>query len=61
MAKRRKPKKRRVSIKVTQKAQVVRKDSISKDSVRSDTLKKVQGRPPADIAPTFRIKVRRKK
>lgn len=25
-----------------------------------DTLKKVEGRPPADVGPTFRVKIRKK-
>ena len=45
-------KKRRVRIK--QKAQVRKKGE------GRDSLKKVQGRPPADVAPTFRVKIRKK-
>ena len=45
-------KKRRVRVK--QKAQVRKKGE------GRDSLKKVQGRPPADVAPTLRIKVKKK-
>ena len=50
-----KPKKRKGKIKVSQKARVRKKSEQPKD-----TLKKVQGRPPADVAPTFRIKIKKK-
>ena len=55
-----KTKKRKGKIRIKQKAAIVRKDSIQRDGVRNDTLPKVQGRPPADVAPTFRIKIRKK-
>jgi len=45
----------RCKCKVSQKARVRKKDEQPKD-----TLKKVQGRPPADVAPTFRIKIKKK-
>lgn len=51
-----KTKKRKGKIRVRTGAKVVKKDS-----VRNDTLPKVQGRPPADVAPTFRVKIRKKK
>jgi hypothetical protein len=56
-----KTKKRKGKIRIKQKAAIVRKDSIRRDSVRNDTLPKVQGRPPADVAPTFRVKIRKKR
>ena len=56
-----KPKKRKGKIRIKQKAAIVRKDSVQRDSVRNDTLPRVQGRPPADVAPTFRVKIRKKK
>ena len=34
--------------------------SVRKKGEGKDSLKKVQGRPPADVAPTFRVKIRRK-
>jgi len=55
-----KTKKRKGKIRVRTCTKVVRKDSIQRDSVRNDTLPKVQGRPPADVAPTFRVKIRKK-
>jgi hypothetical protein len=51
-----KPKKRKRKIRIKTGAKVVKKDSI-----KNDTLPKVQGRPPADVAPTFRVKIRKKK
>jgi len=51
-----KPKKRKGKIRVKTGAKVVKKDS-----VKNDTLPRVQGRPPADVAPTFRVKIRKKK
>lgn len=51
-----KPKKRKRKIRVRTGAKVVKKSS-----VKNDTLPKVQGRPPADVAPTFRVKIRKKK
>ena len=51
-----KTKKRKGKIRVRTGAKIVKKDS-----VRNDTLPKVQGRPPADVAPTFRVKIRKKK
>lgn len=55
-----KPRKRRNKkgkIKLKSGAKVVRKD---KDSVRNDAIPRMQARPPADVAPTFRIKIRKK-
>lgn len=51
-----KTKKRKGKIRVRTGAKIVKKDS-----VRNDTLPKVQGRPPADVAPTFRVKIRKKR
>ena len=51
-----KPKKRKRKIRVRTGAKIVKKDS-----VKNDTLQKIQGRPPADVAPTFRVKIRKKK
>ena len=55
-----KPKKRKRKIRIKQKAEIVRKDSIQRDSVRNDTLPRVQGRPPANNAATLKLKIRRK-
>ena len=51
-----KTKKRKGKIRIRTGAKIVKKDS-----VRNDTLPKVQGRPPADVAPTFRVKIRKKR
>ena len=48
-------KKRKGKIRVRTGAKVVKKDS-----VRNDTLPKVQGRPPANNAATLKLKIRRK-
>ena len=40
-------------LKIRQKASVRKKGE-------GDSLKKIQGRPPADVAPTFRIKIKKK-
>lgn len=50
-----KPKKRKRKIRVRTGAKVVKKDS-----VRNDTLPRVQGRPPANNAATLKLKIRRK-
>lgn len=55
-----KTKKRKGKIRIKQKAAIVRKDSIQRDSVRNDTLPKVQGRPPANNTATLKLKIRRK-
>ena len=51
--KRKRTKKRKV--KVRTRAVVARKDSTS-----GDTLPKMKARPPADVAPVFRVKIRKK-
>ena len=63
MAQQTKKRKRKVKRKVKLKKSVaiVRKDSVSDDTLRRDTLPRIQGRPPADVAPTFRIKIRKKR
>ena len=62
MARQPKKRKRRVSRKVKLKKSVaiVRKDSVSNDTLRRDTLPRVQGRPPANNAATLKLKIRRK-
>ena len=55
MGKPKKQKKRNGKIRVKTDAKVV-----EKDSVRNDTLPKVQGRPPANNAATVKIKIRSK-
>ena len=63
MAQQPKKRKRRVrrKVKLKKSVAIVRKDSVSNDTLRRDTLPRVQGRPPADVAPTFRIKIRKKR
>jgi hypothetical protein len=63
MAQQPKKRKRKVKRKVKLKKSVaiVRKDSVQNDTLRRDTLPRMQGRPPADVAPTFRIKIRKKR
>ena len=56
-----KKRKRKEKIRVRQSVAIVPKDSIRNDSVKNDTLPRIQGRPPADVAPTFRVKIRKKK
>ena len=56
-----KPKKRKRKIRIKQKAAIVRKDSIQRDSVRNDTLPKA---PVKTVLPTngitFKVKMRKK-
>ena len=62
MAQQPKKRKRKVrrKVKLKKSVAIVRKDSVSNDTLRRDTLPRIQGRPPADVAPTFRIKIRKK-
>ena len=55
-----KPKKRKRKIRIKQKAAIVRKDSTQRDSVRNDTLPRMQARPPADAGATFRVRIKKK-
>ena len=55
-----KPKKRKRKIRIKQKAAIVRKDSIQRDSVRNDTLPKAPTQMPRDNGLNMRIKIRRK-
>lgn len=63
MAQQPKKRKRKVKrkVKLKQSLAIVKKDSVSNDTLRRDTLPRMQGRPPADVAPTFRIKIRKKR
>jgi hypothetical protein len=63
MAQQPKKRKRKVKrkVRITQKARIQKKDSVSNDTLGRDTLPRIQGRPPADVAPTFRIKIRKKR
>ena len=57
-----KPKKRKRKIRIKQKAAIVRKDSIQRDSVRNDTLPQM---PIKKVIPdngaTFKVKIRMKR
>ena len=57
-----KPKKRKRKIRIKQKAAIVRKDSIQRDSVRNDTLPQI---PIKKVVPdngaTFKVKIRKKR
>jgi hypothetical protein len=55
--KRFKPRKVKRRVVISQRAQLVKKGVLK---AKNDTLRQVQGRPPADLAPTFKIKIRRK-
>ena len=55
-----KPKKRKRKIRIKQKAAIVRKDSIQRDSVRNDTLPKAPARMYRDTGANFKVKIRRK-
>ena len=53
-------KKAKVNVIIKEKAQIIQKN----DKIRvqqPDTIKKVQGRPPASVAPVFRVKIKKKK
>ena len=62
MAQQTKKRKRKVKrkVKIKQSLAIVRKDSVSNDTLRRDTLPRVQGRPPANNAATLKLKIRRK-
>lgn len=49
--------KRKGSVVVRSKAKIVKKGT---QTAKKDTLQRVDGRPPADIAPTFKVKIRKK-
>ena len=57
-----KKRKRKVKrkVKIKKRVAIVRKDSVSNDTLRRDTLRRVEGRPPANNAATLKIKIRRK-
>ena len=60
--KRNKGKKRKAKIKFKQTARIVEKNEATRVE-RTDTTsyRKVKVRPPADVAPTFKIKIRKKR
>lgn len=50
---------RRGKITITQKAQIIQKNDKIKVQ-QPDTLRKAKVRPPASVAPVFRVKIRKK-
>ena len=62
MAQQPKKRKRRVrrKVKLKKSVAIVRKDSVSNDTLRRDTLPRMQGRPPANNVATLKLKIRRK-
>ena len=52
--------KRKGKITISQKVELVQKNDKIRTS-QPDTLRKVQGRPPATVAPVFRVKLKKKK
>ena len=62
MAQQPKKRKRKVRRKVRLKKSIaiVKKDSVQNDTLRRDTLPRIQGRPPANNAATLKLKIRRK-
>ena len=57
--KRRKRKVRR-KVRITQKARIQKKDSVSNDPLRRDTLPRMQAQPPRTVAPVLKIKIRKR-
>lgn len=51
---------RKGKITISQKVELVQKNDKIRTS-QPDTLRKIQGRPPASIAPVFRVKLKKKK
>ncbi len=61
MAKLRKRNKRKGKIKIRKSVRLVHKNDATRvDKSHVDSLPRMQARPPADVAPTFRIKIRKK-
>lgn len=55
MAKPKKKRKLKKRVKLSAKAKLR-----NKTQQPSDTLRKIEGRPPADVGPTFRVKIRKR-
>lgn len=61
MAKPKSRKKRKGKIKIRKSVRLVHKNDATRVSKHNvDSLPRIQGRPPADVAPTFRVKIRKK-
>lgn len=55
-----KKRKRKAKIKFKQSARIVEKNDATKVA-RRDTFPTIQGRPPASVAPVFRVKIKKKR
>ena len=55
-----KPKKRKGKIRIKQKAAIVRKDSIQRDSVRNDTLPRMKAQMPRSNGMVLKVKLKHK-
>ena len=55
-----KPKKRKRKIRIKQKAAIVRKDSIQRDSVRNDTLPRMKAQMPRSNGMVLKVKLKHK-
>jgi hypothetical protein len=55
-----KARKRKAKIKFKQSARIVEKNDATKVA-RRDTFPTIQGRPPASVAPVFRVKIKKKR
>ena len=62
MAQQPKKRKRRVKrkVRITQKARIQKRDSVSNDTLRRDTLPRMQAQPPRTVAPVLKIKIKKK-
>ena len=62
MAQQPKKRKRKVKrkVRITQKARIQKRDSVSNDTLRRDTLRKAPAQMPRDNGINMRIKIRRK-
>ena len=62
MAQQPKKRKRRVKrkVRITQKARIQKKDSVSNDTLRRDTLPRMKAQMPRTVAPVLKVKIRKK-
>ena len=62
MAQQPKKRKRKVrrKVKLKKSVAIVRKDSVSNDTLRRDTLPRMQAQPPRTVAPVLKIKIKKK-
>lgn len=60
--KKKRQQKKRGRIKFKQSAKLIHKNDATRvDRSGIDTIPRMQARPPADVAPTFRVKIRKKR